>query len=380
MESFDFIIIGAGAAGLMLGKSITEDPFYRDKKILLLDKDTKTQNDRTWCFWEKGPGEFDSLLTHSWNSIVFKGKDLERDYDIQPYTYKMLEGAAFYNSFLGKLRQKETVTFKKEEVLSVVDLGDGVEVTTAKNSYFAPQAFTSIANFKAMEEQEKYPVLKQHFKGWFIKTTRPVFDPDKAVFMDFSIPQEGATRFMYVLPQSSTEALIEYTLFSEEYLPEEAYDSAIKDYIANSLRIEAYRVDRTEKGSIPMTVFDFTSDNTENLLHIGTAGGWTKPSTGYTFKNTRENVQSLIEFLKTDRPLNRFPESKRHRYYDLLLLDILYKENHKGRLIFESLFRKRSAQLIFKFLDEKTTFSEDLKIIWACPKIPFLKAAWKRII
>ena len=32
---------------------------FADKKILLIDKEPKTKNDRTWCFWEKQDGFFE---------------------------------------------------------------------------------------------------------------------------------------------------------------------------------------------------------------------------------------------------------------------------------------------------------------------------------
>ena len=35
---------------------------FSDKKILLIDKEPKTKNDRTWCFWEKGNGFFENIV------------------------------------------------------------------------------------------------------------------------------------------------------------------------------------------------------------------------------------------------------------------------------------------------------------------------------
>jgi len=64
----------------------------------------------------------------------------------------------------------------------------------------------------------------------------------------------------------------------------------------------------------------------------------------------------------------------------LLFLDVIYKDNANGYHIFETLFKNRSPQLIFKFLDEKTNFLEDIKYIWGCPKKPFIKALFRRLI
>ena len=72
MAHYDYIILGAGAAGLMLAREMAEDPWFNSYKILIIDKDEKNQNDRTWCFWEKGSGKYDHLLTNRWDHIYFR--------------------------------------------------------------------------------------------------------------------------------------------------------------------------------------------------------------------------------------------------------------------------------------------------------------------
>jgi lycopene beta-cyclase len=64
----------------------------------------------------------------------------------------------------------------------------------------------------------------------------------------------------------------------------------------------------------------------------------------------------------------------------LLLLDILDKKNELGSSIFSSMFHKGNTTVIFKFLDEETSFWEDLQVIWKCPTLPFVKALFRRLI
>ena len=220
--------------------------------------------------------------------------------------------------------------------------------------------------------------MQQHFLGWFVKTEYPIFKEKEATFMDFSIPQKGNTRFMYVLPFSATEALVEYTLFSEKTLEKKEYENAIITYLQNA-QSGNYEIMETEKGNIPMTCYNFQEQNSKHIFQIGIAGGWAKPSTGFTFYNSTKKVKQLVSYLKTGKSLSKFSKKTRFWYYDLLLLDILKKENSLGKSIFEALFKKRKPQLILKFLSEDTSFLEDLKIIWACPKLPFIKALAKRI-
>lgn len=377
--NYDYIIIGAGASGLMLASALGSDPYFKDKTVLLIDKDAKKTNDRTWCFWEKNEGEFDTIITKSWSQIHFYGENYGANHEIAPYKYKMLRGLDFYNSYLNNIQSYENVTFLQDLVTEVADHKNYVDVTTQSAGFRATTVFNSIFNYRLLHQQTKYPVLQQHFIGWFIKSDKPIFNPENATFMDFSILQKGNTRFMYVLPFSETEGLVEYTLFSADTLAEEEYENAIKRYIKENLKCTEYEILEKEKGNIPMTCYNFSAKNSDNILHIGIAGGWAKASTGYTFMSTNRKTKELVVFLKKNKPLSLFTHKDRYWYYDLLLLDILYKDNSKGRRIFESLFKGSSPQLIFKFLDEETNIREDLEIISSCPKSYFIKALLSRL-
>ncbi|TMM58685.1 lycopene cyclase [Maribacter algarum] len=376
---FDFIIIGAGAAGLMLADAMISDDFFKGKSILLLDRDTKQNNDRTWCFWEKGEGQFDAIVHKKWNHIFFGGKQFSNRFNINPYTYKMVRGIDFYNSLLQRIEAHPGIAFKQAEIHDVSDDGKIVKVSTSHETYLGVKVFNSIFNYRMAKHQEKYPVLQQHFIGWFVKTPKPVFDADQATYMDFSIEQKGNTRFMYVLPTSENEALIEHTLFSEDLLPKEEYETAIKEYLQKELDTTDYEIIETEMGSIPMTCYDFKEHHTQNMRYIGTAGGWAKPSTGYTFASTARKIPVLLEYIKTGKPLNSLGFKNRFWFYDLLFLDVLYKDNSKGYHIFETLFKNRNPKLIFKFLDEQTNLWEDIKYISGCPKRTFIKALFRRL-
>ena len=379
MDHYDYIILGAGAAGLMLARGMTEDPWFDQKKILLIDKDAKAQNDRTWCFWEKEDGPFNEILSQRWNTIRFKSAGVDKEIPIEPYSYKMVRARDFYEDQFRTLRPASNIEFLQEEVIQIEENDEYVTIKTTNNSVKSSQVFNSIFDINVILSQRKYPVLQQHFIGWFIEAPNAEFDPETATFMDFSIPQKGNTRFMYVLPFSTQKALVEYTLFSGSLLEESEYEAAIEDYIQNDLGISEYRVLEKETGRIPMTCYDFEKHNSRRILHIGTAGGWAKPSTGYTFSNSYRYSKQLIEHLKNNRPLLDFSVKSRYWYYDLLLLDILDRNNVLGSEIFESMFKKRSPQLIFKFLGEQANLMQDLFLITACPTRPFIKALWRRI-
>ena len=377
MQHYHYIFTGSGLSAMMTVYEMILSGTFQDKTILLLDENPKKTNDRTWCFWDSNT-IFPNQVSTKWNSAWFKNIAFERKLNLDPYQYKMVKGLDFYNLIFDLISKQENIHFVNQKVLDFEELGSHCIVKTASENYTCNKIFNSIFNPNLVKSQAKYPLLQQHFVGWFIKSKEEVFDKETATFMDFSVEQKGNTRFMYVLPTSSTEALLEYTLFSKELLALSEYENEIQNYI-QKLGITEYEIVEKEQGNIPMTCYPFWKNNTKNILNIGSAGGWTKASTGYTFKNTTKKAKQLISFLEDNSDFRKFQKRDKFWFYDLLLLDILDKKNHLGSTIFSSMFQKGNATVIFKFLDEETTFLEDLKVIWKCPKGLFVKALFSRI-
>jgi lycopene beta-cyclase len=377
MKHYHYIFTGAGLSALMTVYEMVLSGKFKDKSILLIDENTKKTNDRTWCFWDDN-NLFDDLAFAKWNSALFKNEGFERQLNFHPYQYKMVKGLDFYNKVFELISNEENITFLNQKVIDFQELGHHCVVKTEVESFTCNQIFNSVFQLELVTNQIKYPFLHQHFIGWFIKSKEAIFTPDCATFMDFSVEQKGNTRFMYVLPTSKTEALLEYTLFSKKLLVKEEYETEIQNYI-QKLGITEYEILEKERGNIPMTCYPFWKYNSKNIINIGSAGGWTKASTGYTFKNTVKKSKALIQFLSKENDLTKFHKPDRFWFYDLLFLDILNQKNHLGSTIFSAMFEKGNSTLIFKFLDEETTFFEDLQVIWKCPKMLFIEALLRRI-
>ncbi len=378
MKQYDYIILGAGASGLMLAYRISQDSYFDEKLVLIIDYVKDKGNDRTWCYWEEGAGEWDDLVTKSWSKIFFGSNSFSKTININPFNYKMIRSKMLYQKFWQKIGLKSNICFIKERVKSYSEIDKGVKVVTDKSTYLGLKLLNSIPDKTIYKQQQKYPVLQQHFLGWFVMTKADCFDDSVASFMDFNIPQSGNTRFMYVLPINKNTALFEYTLFSKELLKKNEYEAAIKNYLKQK-DITDFDILEKETGSIPMTSFKFEELNSKNILNIGTAGGWTKPSTGYTFSNTAKRTKDLVSFIRTENDFTRFSKRTKFWFYDLFFLDVLSGNNAKGSIVFSSMFKKVNIKTIFKFLDEESTFFEDLQIIISVPPKLFLLAIVKRI-
>ena len=377
MKHYDYIFTGSGLSALMTVYEMILSGKFKDTSILLLDENVKKTNDRTWCYWDDTL-LFDAIISKKWNVALFANENLQRNLELEPYHYKMIRGLDFYNLVFDLISKQENIHFEHQKVLNFEDLGEHCIVKTATENYRCSKIFNSIYNPNLVTGQSKFPLLQQHFIGWFIKSEEEVFNPKVATFMDFSVEQKGNTRFMYVLPTSTTEALLEYTLFSKDLLSKEEYENEIQDYI-RKLGISKYEIIEKEQGNIPMTSYKFWKHNTKNVVNIGSVGGWTKASTGFTFKNVTKKSKALVHFISINNDYTKFHKSDKFWLYDLLFIDVLFKDNALGSKVFSSLFKKGNPIIIFRFLDEETTLWEDLQLIWKCPTIPFMKAFLGRL-
>jgi lycopene beta-cyclase len=381
---YDYIITGAGCAGLSLLMRLMEDPFFSEKRILIIDASPKQSNDRTWCFWEAGTGLFEPIVKHSWQQVQFASNDFSGLLQLHPYQYKMIEGIDFYQMVLNKVSTFPNIQFLQETVLKIVDGASNITVTTASGDVMANFVFNSIPAFasnKTVPGKKGQYHLLQHFKGWVIETVEPVFDPSIATLMDFQLDQSAGTTFMYVMPTSSTRALVEYTLFTEALLPEKAYGKALRDYISDKLKIRQYQITHEEFGIIPMTNQAFSLQE-GRLVQMGGAGGQIKGSSGYAFQFIQKRTAAIVEGLKKGHSYFNHKGLKQimGEFYDTVLLNVLIKFKMNGGQIFSQIFEKNPPNSVLRFLDNESSFVEDLKIMNSVPTRIFFPAAIQELL
>ena len=377
---YDYIIAGSGCAGLSLLYRLLKTPLLQDKSILVLDQDQRKSNDRTWCFWEKSPGLFESIVHAKWNKLEFLSTDFKKELNLESYTYKMIQGIDFYNFVINYAKKFKNVSFVQETISSIDNIDKKAVLKTTKNRYTANYIFnsTNLFNPKINEQNS----LLQHFKGWVIKTEKPVFNSEIGRLMDFRVSQENGATFMYVLPTSTTEALVEYTLFSPRVLDKEVYTLELKKYIKEELEIDNYTLIHEEFGVIPMSLAKFEQNPKLNVINIGTSGGYTKASSGYTFQFIQKNIIEIINNLVEGNNIIH-PTSFKNKYYqwaDRTLLDVLLSNKLTGKDVFTQMFQKVPVERILAFLGNESSFLEDLLIFKSFPVKPFLTSGVKQLL
>ena len=374
MKKYDYIIAGGGLAGLSLAFYINQSPTLRDKKILIIDKSKKNENDRTWCFWSNEQTAFEEIVNNSWQDIHFFGENYHQRIDLFPFKYKMIRGIDFYNFTKNALRQNENIDWVFGNIDAVNDLANGGSVTVENVDYQGDWIFNSTFDVKDfLKKSDKYFYQLQHFKGWIIETENDTFEPDQINLMDFRTKQQDNARFFYLLPFNKRKALVEYTIFSDTILEQDDYDFYLKQYINDNLGIKNYRITETEYGVIPMTNQPFERTKGKHILNIGTIGGDVKSSTGYTFYNVQKMAQKVVQNLeKEGYPFYKVSLfNQRFKIYDTLILNILQKEGGLIKPIFTQLFKKNHIHTVFNFLNENTTLPQELKLFFSLPHLPF---------
>lgn len=372
---YDYIITGSGCAGLSLLYRILKEPALQSKHILVIDAVEKNTNDKTWCFWEKTNGLFEDIVLHRWQELIFRSATFSDTFSIEPYQYKMIRGIDFYRYVLSFAERFPNVHWVHEKVESVYSDTSNAVVITEQHTYTGKWVFNSIL----FNKPKGIYNLLQHFKGWFIQTEEAIFNPRQAMFMDFSVNQKNGTAFMYVLPVSPTSALVEYTLFTASVLEDAAYTEALQHYIQHTLSVNKYTIVHEEFGIIPMTDAHFPLQQ-GNIINIGTAGGQTKASSGYTFQFIQKQTEQIVQqMLQHTFRLQQSFYAKKFKLYDKTLLNVLSNNNMNGDAVFTALFKNNSPQAILQFLDNETSLRKDLKILQSVPTKVFLPAAMQVI-
>jgi len=381
VSHYDYIIAGAGAAGLSLLWHILESSQLKKKTILLADRSFSGEENKTWCFWDKSLIPFTNLIKHSWPEIEVRSNGSVFSQKPETYQYHCIQSHDFFREMLERARSSSRVTLLETDITGF-DHGQSQSIlNTASGSFTAEWTFQSIKTM-FRDKKPNHPSLLQHFHGHVIHSERPIFDPEHVTLMDFNTghSSDDGTSFFYVLPFDRNRALIEYTLFSDTVLAQETYSNAITDYLNKRFELspKEYTIEKTETGAIPMDDRPVIPNINPRTLSIGTSGGATKPTTGYTFTRIQKHCAHIVETLAKGMQPPAFPSSSfRFRLYDHLLLYILRNNPVKSPAIFHNLFQHNSMQRVLTFLDEKTTLAQESRIFLSLPYSPFLKALFR---
>ncbi|PZQ79345.1 MAG: lycopene cyclase, partial [Flavobacterium johnsoniae] len=136
MKKYDYIFAGAGLSALMTVYQMILSGKFKEKKILLLDADSKKNNDRTWCFWEKPDGDYEHLIYRKWNTSIFSDANFTRDLNLSLYQYKMIQGMDFYQHVFEAISKEHNIEFLQQKIIRFTEENNGILVETEHGKYF----------------------------------------------------------------------------------------------------------------------------------------------------------------------------------------------------------------------------------------------------
>ncbi|AFM04469.1 Lycopene cyclase protein [Bernardetia litoralis DSM 6794] len=377
---YDIIFTGGGAAALILLYKLSKDENLSQKKILVIDKEKKNINNRSWSFWTNQKTDFDKIVYKEWQKVRFIAPKIDKIDTLNSLKYKMIRGIDFYNFVNARLSKFENIEFLQAEVSEIKSISD-TEAEVKLTSEFENRIFKTEYIFDSRFTKEdippksnEYHSLLQHFFGYVIETDEPIFDTKVAQLFDMRLPQRNAVEFVYILPFSPTKALVEYTLFSGQLLEnKEFYKVRLESYITTKIKVKDFKILEEEYGVIPMTDFKFEQSKAKNIIYLGTKAGRAKPSTGYAFLRMYRDAENRINaWQKTGKPHYEEKFNKQFETYDKMILNIMERNPEDIQRIFTEMFQNNSIERVLLFLDEQTDFLTDLKIMASVPSAPFL--------
>ena len=351
MKEFDYIIIGGGCAGLSLAHELDLHSKLKDKTLAIIEPRDEYKRDKTWSFWKVSPHNFEDCTIKSWDNFTINIPSHLKHVDCKNMPYQTIDSGSFYQKIIDKIKQNTNIYFFKN-----------INEVNTENSFI----FNSVG-----DKIDNKSSLWQHFSGIEIETSKDFFDEKIFNLMDFDCDQKNSVHFFYTLPFSKTKALIETTWISDlNNTSLNDYDIQLKDYIENKLKIKNYKINYKETGAIPL----FHPNNIKKLnqIEIGTAGGMTRLSTGYTFLNIQEQSKYIRKNIENIKDTKIFSIERKYEFLDNIFLKVLKKNPERMAQIFYKMFNS-SPNTIINFLSNKSNILEDISIISKMPKWIFLK-------
>ncbi len=369
----EIAILGGGCAGLSLAAALGIARVRGE--VYLLEPRTSYRRDRTWCFWNTEDHPFASTISHSWSSWRVSSGKRQAAHSSRRYRYCHIAGDDFYRAGLSYIaHQRNQEICRGVTVHSIEPHHSGcLSVESSAGRLIARRVFDS----RPPVHEGQAPALLQRFLGWHVRTAMPRFDPSMVELMRF-LPCEtpGRVRFIYLLPFSSTDALVEMTYLDKPELTEPAYEADLQSWLVEQ---DCHgEILYAEHGSLPMQTKQplAADDSFGGRLHaIGARGGRLKASSGYGFLRIQRHSRAIASALSTGRPVPATAEPLMYGAMDGVFLEALRHSDTAAPELFLRMFTRTDPDELVRFLSETSAPREMLRVAWSLPKLPMLYAA-----
>jgi lycopene beta-cyclase len=378
-DTVDVAVVGGGCAGLAVAVRLAESA--SDHSVLVLEG-RAGDDPRSWCSWDDGSDPLHEARSASWDRWEVRtnrGTSVGSDPD-HPYVLVRAADrrAAAERRLAASGRSGGVRVVDGVPVTSVTEAAAHRVVATAAG----PVRAAAVLDARGPRCPEHVPagrvLLHQRFVGQWIVTDRPVFDPSTVTLMDFRGRSDAArVHFVYVLPVSPDRALVESTVFTADPADPLDHRAVVAAYVEGrwGLRTEEWRVVDEESGCIPMTDVPQSDPAAarSSWRPSATVRGTTRPSSGYGFARTNRHSATVAARLAAGETVPAFVDRRRTRFLDAVFLRFLRDRPEQAAEAFRRLLAL-PGPVVVRFLTERSSVADDLRIVLALQKRPFLTA------
>ena len=360
MKIYKAAIIGLGPSGLAVNKILYGDS---SDEIIAFENEDLNRRDNFFGFWlTDWMRSFEKIVEKKWQKWTIGNKNIEVTHTSidKPYcviSFKIWKRFCLETKNKLEIKNKKVDRYFPEKNFFKI-------ITDDKKEYYAEKIYDS------RSVKEKKGELVQHFFGINIVAADNTFNEKKLTLMHFT-EENNVLHFMYILPFSHNEALVESTVFSKEVFNSSWYREKINDYLKKN-NITKFKEKSIEKGVIPMFFAEEKKSANSKIFNIGIRGGACKPSTGYAFSFLIKQIQLLKNSKKNYVNTHKFLDRK----MDKIFINFL-KNNRENGDSFIDLASNLNGNEFQSFMMGESNLLTKLKIIKSMPKLPFIKELFK---
>ena len=373
-DDVDLLILGGGCAGLSLARELAAFG-ARSPSACIIEQRAQYEDDRTWCFWGHDLALLPELVEHQWPRVQLRSQKAVVTFECGKHPYCMISGRRFYADAREKLAHVRQIRLETAvSVQGAPRLSNGLwQVDTSAGMRRARWLVDTRPGSMPLAAAEA-PILWQSFLGQEVVCETPVFDPACATLMDFVVDDSSRIVFTYVLPFSSTRALIELTVFARAPMIPAELSAPLQKQVCARTRQQAHAVVRTEQGILPMGLGLKTGTKQARHLQVGLMQGGARASTGYAFQRIQRWAKEGAAQLVAGVPLTGHrADPPLVRRMDRLFLSLLRHRPGSAPGLFLSMFERSNPDALVRFLSDDASTRDLLRIVTALPAQPFLR-------